>query len=64
MQDLEQAWARFRNTAGGDLLRQALDLRRMYLESIGRRDLPPQVTLPGAVPWNLLALWEARRRGE
>ena len=50
MHDAETGWARFRNGPGGDLLREALALRGTYLESIGRRDLPPHVGLPGAAP--------------
>ncbi len=61
---VERAWARFRNGPGGALLRDALNLRTSYLTSIGLPRLPPEVTLPGAIPWNLLALAEAQARGE
>ena len=61
--DITSAWARFRNRPAGDL-RQALALRDEYLASINLPRLPAEVILPGAVPWNLLALAEARARGE
>ncbi|MBI4573011.1 MAG: hypothetical protein HY713_06955 [candidate division NC10 bacterium] len=61
---VEAAWARFRNSPGGALLRESLSLRGSYLASIGVRRLPAEVTLPGAIPWNLLATAEADARGE
>lgn len=64
MHDVEAAWARFRNGAGGGLLRAAVSRRGLYLETIGLPRLPAEVVLPGAVGWNLLALAEAEARGE
>ncbi len=61
---VEAAWRRFRGGRGGEILRRALALRDSYLESIGLARLPAEVALPGAVPWNLLALEEANARGE
>lgn len=61
---VEAAWRRFRSSAGGELLRESLRLRASYCESIGLARLPAEVLLPGAVPWNLLALTEAQARGE
>lgn len=61
---VEAAWARFRNGRGGALLRASLRLRSSYLASIGLSRLPAEVTLPGAIPWNLLAKAEANARGE
>jgi len=61
---VEAAWLRFRRGPGGNLLRESLRLRGKYLESIGLPRLPPEVLLPEAVPWNLLALREAESQGE
>ncbi|MBI4560551.1 MAG: hypothetical protein HY724_00795 [Candidatus Rokubacteria bacterium] len=61
---VEAAWARFRNGPGGMLLQESLTLRSSYLASIGLPRLPPEVTLPGAIPWNLLAKAEAEARGK
>lgn len=63
-QVVETAWARFRNGPGGELLRLSLSLRSSYLAALGLPRLPPEVTLPGAIPWNLLAQREAEARGE
>ncbi|HWU40484.1 MAG TPA: hypothetical protein VN203_22780, partial [Candidatus Acidoferrum sp.] len=60
---VEAAWLRFRRGPGGDLLREALQMRASYLATIGLPRLPPEVLLPGAVPWTLLALQEARAQG-
>ncbi len=61
---IENAWARFRNSAGGALLQRSLGLRPSYLASIGLPRLPPEVVLPGAIRWNLLATEEAAARGK
>lgn len=64
MPDVEAAWGRFRHGPGGELLRLSLSLRSRYLAAIGVPRLPPEVILPGAIPWNLLAQREATARGE
>jgi hypothetical protein len=64
MPDVEAAWARFRNGPGGELLRLSLSLRRSYLAALGLPRLPPEVALPGAIPWNILAQREVDARGE
>jgi hypothetical protein len=61
---VEVAWRQFRRSPGGRLLAQSLALRGSYMDSIGLSRLPAEIVLPGAVPWNILALEEARARGE
>ena len=45
-------------------MRKSLDARQSYLRFIHLCRLPNEITLPGAVAWNLVALQEARARGE
>jgi hypothetical protein len=61
---VEAAWLRFKNGPGGALLHESLRLRGSYLDSISLPRLPPEVLLPGAIPWNLLAMREADARGD
>src|SRR5208283_3894003 len=61
---IEAAWRRFRNSDRADLLRRARGLQPSYLDFIGLKRCPPEIALPGGVPWNLVALDEARARGE
>ncbi len=61
---VEAAWRRFRNGPHADLLRKSLEARSSYLRFIHMARLPNEIVLPGAVAWNLVALGEARARGE
>jgi hypothetical protein len=61
---IEAAWRRFRRSEHAQLLTRALELRQNYLDFIGLKRCPPEIVLPGAVVWNLVALDEARARGE
>jgi len=61
---IEAAWRRFRNGQHADLLRKSLEARQSYLRFIKLDRLPHEIVLPGAVAWNLVALEEARARGE
>jgi len=61
---IEAAWRRFRNSARVELLRKCLEARQSYLKFIRLGGLPNEIVLPGAVVWNLVALQEARARGE
>lgn len=61
---VEAAWRRFRSSPGAALLQECLRLQPEYLGSVGLARLPAEVRLAGAVPWNILALQEARARGE
>jgi hypothetical protein len=40
-----------------------LQLRQSYLDCVGLKAFPAEVALPVAVPWNLVAMWEAHERG-
>ncbi|MGO9057090.1 MAG: hypothetical protein ACLQU2_06840 [Candidatus Binataceae bacterium] len=61
---LEAAWRRFRNSERAELLRKSLDARQSYVRFMRMRRLPNEIVLPGVVAWNLVALHEARARGE
>ena len=61
---VEAAWRRFRNGPRAALLRRSLESRSSYLRFIRMGRLPNEIVLPGAVAWNLVALDEARARGE
>jgi len=61
---VEAAWRKFRNSADHALLKRSLELRQSYLGFIGLQHSPAEVALPVGVPFNLLALEEARARGE
>jgi hypothetical protein len=60
---IEAAWLRFKNGPGGELLRGCPALRPRYLNTISLPQLPAEVLLPGAFPWNLLAHQEAAAHG-
>ena len=61
---VEAAWRRFRNGPHADLLRKSLEARQSYLRFIKLDRLPNEIVLPSGVAWNLVALQEARARGE
>ena len=61
---IEAAWRRFRNGPHADLLRKSLEARQSYLRFIKLDRLPNEIVLPSGVAWNLVALQEARARGE
>ena len=64
MHPVEAAWRKFRHSADYLWLARSLQDRRPYLDFLGLEALPPEVALPGALAWNLVALAEARARGE
>ena len=61
---IQQAWRRFRGSERGELLKRSLAMRQSYLDFIGLKRAPNEIVLPGAVAWNLVAVDEARARGE
>jgi len=61
---VEAAWRRFRNSAQADLLCRSLELRSSFIRFIKLDRLPNEIVLPRAVTWNLIALAQARARGE
>ncbi len=61
---IEAAWRRFRNTVRADLLRRSLETRASFVRFLKLDRLPNEIVLPGGVAWNLVALDEARARGE
>jgi hypothetical protein len=61
---VEAAWRQFRNSDERLWLTRSLEARQTYLDFIGLKSCPPEVALPGALTWNLVALREARARGE
>lgn len=63
MNPVEAAWRKFRSDYG-DMLMDMLGYRASYLSSIGLDRLPNEVVLPVAVPWNVVAVTEAKERGE
>jgi hypothetical protein len=64
MHPVEATWRRFRNSDERLWLTRCLEARKTYLDFIHLKSCPPEVVLPGAVAWNLVALAEARVRGE
>jgi hypothetical protein len=61
---IEPAWRRFCNGPRAELLRKSIEARPSYLRFIKLDRLPNEIVLPGAIGWNLVALLEARARGE
>jgi hypothetical protein len=61
---VEAAWRRFRNRPRAELARKSIEARQSYLRFIRMGRLPNEIVLPGAVAWNLVAVHEARARGE
>jgi hypothetical protein len=61
---IEAAWRKFRNSDDCVWLTRSLKDRQSYLDFIELKRCPPEVALPAALVWNLIALAEARARGE
>jgi hypothetical protein len=52
------------NRPRAELVRKSIEARQSYLRFIRMGRLPNEIVLPAAVAWNLVALHEARARGE
>lgn len=63
MNEVELSWRRFREKHTDDLA-EMFAHKQDYYSFTGINNPPSEVTLPIAIPWNLLSLREAHTRGE